>query len=181
MTGLEKLRELPRASMMLTLLAVGILVVAAACSTNSEPSNSPSNTLSSVTSSPAPTATAETVEGTGLVPITTVAVGAETPVVATEEANTVLPAVENDPTATAEPLPIVASASGVTITAPPVVEPPRTAPIPTATPLPARKIGYNVGEQAPDFTLFSVTGQTYTISEATASGKSVLLYFFASW
>ena len=51
----------------------------------------------------------------------------------------------------------------------------------TATAVPMRKVGYKVGERAPDFTLQAVTGETYTISEIVASGKSVLLYFFASW
>ena len=43
------------------------------------------------------------------------------------------------------------------------------------------KVGYKVGERAPDFTLHAVTGETYTLSEIVATGKSVLLYFFASW
>ena len=59
--------------------------------------------------------------------------------------------------------------------------PSASVPADTSTVAPIRKVGYNVGEQAPDFVLHSVTGETYTVSEVVASGKSVLLYFFASW
>ncbi len=63
----------------------------------------------------------------------------------------------------------------------PIVQSNTAVAAPVAIAVPARKIGYKVGEQAPDFTLFSVDGKIHTISDATASGKSVLLYFFASW
>ena len=35
--------------------------------------------------------------------------------------------------------------------------------------------------RAPDFTVTAINGETYTLSEATASGKAVLVYFFATW
>ena len=52
-------------------------------------------------------------------------------------------------------------------------------PAPTATPnIP---VGHNVGQRAADFTVTAVSGETITLSEVTASGKAVLVYFFATW
>ena len=55
------------------------------------------------------------------------------------------------------------------------------APAPTATAVPQRRVGSAVGDLAPDFTVRTVTGETVVLSEVLAQGKSVLLYFFASW
>ena len=79
------------------------------------------------------------------------------------------------------PLESVPPQSQPTLSTPTALVPPATDPAATATPTPTRKVGYNVGEQAPDFVLRSVTGETYSVSEVVGSGKSVLLYFFATW
>lgn len=89
---------------------------------------------------------------------------------------------------TAAPVPTVAA---VPTAPPPPTATPRPAPTatprPTATPTPAPTatpnipVGHNVGQRAPDFTIQAVDGTSYTLSEVTASGKAVLVYFFATW
>jgi cytochrome oxidase Cu insertion factor (SCO1/SenC/PrrC family) len=48
-------------------------------------------------------------------------------------------------------------------------------------PPPSIPIGHSVGMLAPDFTVDTVGGESFTLSEATAAGSPVLLYFFATW
>lgn len=52
--------------------------------------------------------------------------------------------------------------------------------VPSA-PVTDRRVGSSVGDLAPDFTVETVDGETVTLSELRGQGKSVLLYFFASW
>ena len=54
-------------------------------------------------------------------------------------------------------------------------------PIPTPTPKPQLPLGSEVGNRAHDFTVTAVNGETYTLSEVNASGKAVIVYFFATW
>ena len=35
--------------------------------------------------------------------------------------------------------------------------------------------------QAPDFTVETVAGESFTLSNVTAAGSPVLLYFFTTW
>ena len=42
-------------------------------------------------------------------------------------------------------------------------------------------IGHEVGMQAPDFTVETVAGESFTLSDVNAAGSPVLLYFFATW
>ena len=42
-------------------------------------------------------------------------------------------------------------------------------------------LGSEVGNRAHDFTVTAVNGETYTLSEVNASGKAVIVYFFATW
>ncbi|MCY4623937.1 MAG: redoxin domain-containing protein, partial [Chloroflexi bacterium] len=63
---------------------------------------------------------------------------------------------------------------------------PTATPRPTATPVPPTAtpnipVGHQVGQRAPDFTVTAVSGETVTLSEVTASGKAVIVYFFATW
>lgn len=46
---------------------------------------------------------------------------------------------------------------------------------------PSPTIGHEVGMLAPDFTVELVSGESFSLSEVTASGSPVLLYFFATW
>lgn len=97
------------------------------------------------------------------------------------------------PPPTAIPVPTTAPPPPTAVPAPPptaVPAPPPTAmprPAPTVTPSPVPTatpnipVGHNVGQRAPDFTVTSVRGETITLSEVTASGKAVLVYFFATW
>lgn len=48
-------------------------------------------------------------------------------------------------------------------------------------PEPGPVVGHSIGDLAPDFTVETVSGETFTLSDATASGSPVLLYFFATW
>ena len=87
--------------------------------------------------------------------------------------------------------PTVAVAAPTVAAAPTAAPPPFAAPrrlslhhsIPTATPTPKPQLplGPDVGNRAPDFTVTAVNGETYTLSEVNASGKAVILYFFATW
>ena len=90
-----------------------------------------------------------------------------------------------------QPEPTVAVAAPTVAAAPTAAPPPFAAPaptitpspIPTATPTPKPQLplGPDVGNRAPDFTVTAVNGETYTLSEVNASGKAVILYFFATW
>lgn len=52
----------------------------------------------------------------------------------------------------------------------------------TATaPEPSNAVGHEVGMLAPDFTVETVGGESFSLSEATGAGSPVLLYFFATW
>ena len=46
---------------------------------------------------------------------------------------------------------------------------------------PVVTIGHEVGMQAPDFTVETVAGESFTLSDVTAAGSPVLLYFFTTW
>ena len=72
---------------------------------------------------------------------------------------------------------------------PPTPTPQPTAtPVPTDTPVPppppteppSLKVGYNVGEMAPDFELTTIDGETLSLSDFRGSSP-VLLYFYATW
>ena len=54
------------------------------------------------------------------------------------------------------------------------------APTPTVVSTP-RAIGGQVGNQAPAFTLTLADGTTATLNSLVTPGKSLLLYFFATW
>ncbi len=43
------------------------------------------------------------------------------------------------------------------------------------------KVGTNIGDKAPDFTVKTIDGNVLKLSEITQKGKPVLLYFFATW
>ncbi|MCY4625677.1 MAG: redoxin domain-containing protein [Chloroflexi bacterium] len=62
---------------------------------------------------------------------------------------------------------------------------PATADSVTATtdsaPEPSTPIGHEVGNLAPDFTVETVAGESFNLSEVTAAGSPVLLYFFTTW
>ena len=97
------------------------------------------------------------------------------------------------PPPTAIPVPTTAPPPPTAVPAPPPTAVPAPPPPPTATPRPAPTatavptatpnipVGHNVGQRAPDFTVTAVSGETITLSEVTASGKAVLIYFFATW
>ena len=74
------------------------------------------------------------------------------------------------PTITPSPIPTARTAPTVT-----------PSPIPTPTPKPQLPLGSEVGNRAHDFTVTAVNGETYTLSEVNASGKAVIVYFFATW
>ena len=101
-------------------------------------------------------------------PAPTVAVAA--PTVAT--APTVAPPPFPAPAPTITPSPIPTAAPAPTVT---------PSPIPTPTPKPQLPLGSEVGNRAHDFTVTAVNGETYTLSEVNASGKAVIVYFFATW
>ncbi len=50
-----------------------------------------------------------------------------------------------------------------------------------AAPEPSTPIGHEVGMLAPDFTVETIAGETFTLSEVTGAGSPVLLYFFTTW
>ena len=54
------------------------------------------------------------------------------------------------------------------------------APVPTLMPTP-RATGGEVGNQAPAFSLTLADGTTATVGSLVTPGKSLLLYFFATW
>ena len=95
------------------------------------------------------------------------------------------PTVTAAPDATPTPPPTNTSPPPPTNTPPP---PPTATPLPTATPVPpptptegpSLKIGYNVGEMAPDFELTTIDGETLSLSDFRGSSP-VLLYFYATW
>ena len=162
-----------------------LVLISVACGgSDSVVSEPPSSTFPA---SPTSTAAAETLEGTTPLDSAAVAVGG---VPATDSSAAVIvrpaplqtdvPATTTEENLTAPQIPPVSTPSSA-ITPNVQILPPTAIPQPTATPEPARKIGSKVGEQAPDFTFHAVDGRTYTISEVVASGKAVLLYFFASW
>ena len=85
---------------------------------------------------------------------------------------------------TVAPPPVVAPAPTITPSPIPTARPAPTvtpSPIPTPTPRPQLPLGSEVGNRAPDFTVTAVNGETYTLSEVNASGKAVIVYFFATW
>ena len=55
------------------------------------------------------------------------------------------------------------------------------APTADAAPEPGVAVGHAVGQRAPDFTVETIGGETFTLSEATGAGSPVLLYFFTTW
>ena len=123
-------------------------------------------TAAAVPAAPAPVEAVPTTPPAPTAPTTAPAQPGPTavPTVPTAALPTAVPA----PTATPRPAP--------TATPPPR---PTATPVPTATP--NVPVGHNVGQRAPDFTVTAVDGSTYTLSEVTASGKAVLVYFFATW
>ena len=114
------------------------------------------------TQAPAPVAPAPTTAP--VQPAPTAAVAA--PTVAPPPAPTAAP--PPPPTATPRPAPTAAPR-------------PTAIPTPRPTATPNIPIGHNVGQRAPDFSVTAVDGNSYTLSDITASGKSVLIYFFATW
>lgn len=50
-----------------------------------------------------------------------------------------------------------------------------------AAPEPSVPVGHSVGMLAPDFTVDTIAGESFTLSDVTASGSPVLLYFFTTW
>ena len=50
-----------------------------------------------------------------------------------------------------------------------------------AAPEPSTPVGHEVGMLAPDFTVETIAGETFTLSEVTGAGSPVLLYFFTTW
>ena len=92
------------------------------------------------------------------------------------------------PTAAAAPTiappPFAAPAPTITPSPIPTARPAPTvtpSPIPTPTPKPQLPLGSEVGNRAHDFSVTAVNGETYTLSEVNASGKAVIVYFFATW
>ncbi len=88
----------------------------------------------------------------------------------------------------AAPSPVAAAA------APPAKSPPEPTPVPpptatpptpppTATPAPAitARVGNDVGERVPDFTLTLVSGETVTSADLIESGQPTFLFFAATW
>ena len=94
------------------------------------------------------------------------------------------------PQATATPVPVANTLPPPTNTPEPdptPTPPPTATPAPTATPVPppateapSLKVGYNVGEMAPDFELTTIDGETLSLSDFRGSSP-VLLYFYATW
>ena len=87
---------------------------------------------------------------------------------------------------TAAPPPFEAPAPTITPSPFPTATPrpqPTATRVPTATPTPRPQLplGSEVGNRAQDFTVTVVNGETYTLSEVNASGKAVIVYFFATW
>ena len=50
-----------------------------------------------------------------------------------------------------------------------------------AAPEPSIPVGHSVGMLAPDFTVDTIAGEAFTLSEVTGAGSPVLLYFFTTW
>ena len=50
-----------------------------------------------------------------------------------------------------------------------------------AAPEPSIPIGHSVGMLAPDFTVDTIAGESFTLSDVTEAGSPVLLYFFTTW
>ena len=48
-------------------------------------------------------------------------------------------------------------------------------------PEPEVAVGHEVGMKAPDFTVGTVAGESFNLSDVNAAGSPVLLYFFATW
>lgn len=151
-----------------------LLLAAVACGTDTEtpdlPAPSPAASPTSVAATPDIVADAGVLPAASTARTSTV----DPTVIVAPDLSTVTPGA----TATRQPAATSSSAQSqpVAATAAPTQTPP-----PTATAVPTLKVGYKVGERAPDFTLHAVTGETYTLSDIVASGKPVLLYFFASW
>ena len=174
-----------KTTLMFSVFGAMLLLISVACGgSDSVDSETPAAT---VPASPTSTAAGETLGGTTPLDSAAVAVDAAPSIDSSTAAIVASPPLEVDGTASssdtiaaAPQIPPLATPSSATT---PNVQilPPTAIPQPTATPVPARKIGYKVGEQAPDFSFHAVDGRTYTISEVVASGKAVLLYFFASW
>ena len=104
--------------------------------------------------------------------------------------STTAPVTQPEPTVaaapTAAPPPFAAPAPTITPSPFPTATPrprPTATPRPTTTPTPRPQLplGSEVGNRAPDFTVTAVNGETYTLSEVNASGKAVIVYFFATW
>ena len=174
-----------KTTLMFSVFGAMLLLISVACGgSDSVDSETPAATIPA---SQPPTATGETLGGTTSSGSTAVAVGG---VPATDSSAAVIvssaPLQTDVTTSTTEEnvnapqsSPVATPSSAITTSVQRLS--PTAKPQPTATPVPARKIGYKVGEQAPDFSFHAVDGRTYTISEVVASGKAVLLYFFASW
>ena len=174
-----------KTTLMFSVFGAMLLLISVACgATDSVVSEPPSSTFPA---SPTSTAAAETLGGTTPLDSTAVAVGAAPStdssaavIVSSAPLQSDITTSTTEENVTAPQIPPLTTPSSATT---PNVQrlSPTAIPQPTATPEPARKIGYKVGEQAPDFSFHAVDGRTYTISEVVASGKAVLLYFFASW
>ena len=190
----------PAASKTRTLLvaaALPLVALAAAC--GAEPTPTPATP----TPTPAPTATATRAPTPTPLPPTATATLAPTatpapqPTATPTRAPTPAPrSVRREavparpaPTATSTIAPTATPIPPPTPTATPTIAPTATpTPQPTATPTPAPSAGWrgdvpvgaNAGDRAADATLTLADGSSATIAEA-AGGRSVLLYFFATW
>lgn len=52
---------------------------------------------------------------------------------------------------------------------------------PTSTPVGELEVGSDIGDLAPDFSVPTLDGQTFTLSDALSQGKPAVIYFFATW
>lgn len=48
-------------------------------------------------------------------------------------------------------------------------------------PEPGPAVGHSIGDLAPDFTVDTIAGESFALSEVTTAGSPVLLYFFTTW
>ena len=51
----------------------------------------------------------------------------------------------------------------------------------TESPPPSIKVGTNVGQRVPEFSMLLTDGSTLTSEDLVSTGKPVFLYFFATW
>ena len=188
-----------------TLLAVGLMAAAVACSSEEppvSPAESPSTATASVAQhqeqgSPTQSATIGSVATTAPALAATVPSVSTAPAAATQAASPAAQAQQpaapadaatSSPPATAEPTapaaeppkPTQQSSPPSNTPLPTPTEAPTAIPMPTAS-RPAAPEGTNVGERPPAFAMNLVDGTRLASADLAATGRPVFMHYFATW